>query len=132
MNTLNDYLIIALCYLIDVVVLWLVFRISAFLPLQTRKKRIFSGLMAVIVFSILYLSNSHIMVFWGQFTEEHLRFAGYGVGVVWWFSLAYFFNQVFHYFIWEGIFAKKYQSIVPSLIRNLFDALVYTDCPLCF
>jgi potassium-dependent mechanosensitive channel len=66
------------------------------------------------------------MVFWGQFTEEHLRFAGYGVGVVWWFSLAYFFNQVFHYFIWEGIFAKKYQSIVPSLIRNLFDALVYS------
>lgn len=122
----NDYLIIALCYLIDIVVVWLVFRISIFLPLQARKRKMASGLIAIIAFSLLYITESYIIGTTAQFTAEHRRFAEYGVGIAWWFSLAYFFNQVFHHFIWEGIFVKKNQSIVPSLIRNLFDALVYS------
>jgi small-conductance mechanosensitive channel/CRP-like cAMP-binding protein len=126
MNTLNDYLIITLCYLIDIFVLWLVFRISTFLPLQARKRKIGGGLIAIIAFSLLYLSEGYLLDMSGQFTKDHKQYAQYGVGVFWWFSLAYFFNQVFHHIIWEGIFAKKDQSIVPSLIRNLFDALVYS------
>ena len=126
MNTLNDYLIIALCYLIDILVLWLVFRISTFLPLQARKRKMAGGLIAVVSFGLLYASEGYIIGFFDQFTQEHKQYAEYGTGIFWWFSLAYFFNQTFHHLIWEGIFAQKNQSIVPSLIRNLFDALMYS------
>jgi small-conductance mechanosensitive channel len=121
-----DYLMIALSYLLDVVVALVVFRIGTFLPLQNRQKKIVSGVIALVAFSLLYLSEAYIFGLISEFTNEHKELAQYGVGIAWWLSLAYLFNQLIRFFIWEGILTKNQQSIVPKLVRNLFDAIVYS------
>ncbi len=128
MNTFDysDYLLITICYLIDIVVIWLVFKLSHFLPLQERKRKIARGVIAIIAFTLLYISESYILGITEKFTHVHIELVKYGVGIAWWLSLAYFFNQIIHLVIWEGIFAKNKQSMVPSLIRNIFDAIIYS------
>lgn len=128
MNTLNynDYLIVTLCYLIDIAVVWLVFKIGALLPFKERKRKIASGLIAITIFSLLYMSENYVFAITETFTPVHKSLANYGIGIIWWFSLAYFVNQLIHHLVWEGIFARNNQSIVPLLIRNLFDALLYS------
>ncbi|GAB4197911.1 MAG: hypothetical protein OHK0057_30350 [Thermoflexibacter sp.] len=121
----DDYLMIALSYLIDIFFIWIIFKIGAFLPFKPRKKKMISSLLAVLFFSLLYLSENYIFGITDKFTDEHKEYAQYGVGVAWWLSVAYFFSQLAHSVLWEGIFARQKQSVVPQLFRNIFDAIVY-------
>lgn len=125
MQTENIFVVFA-AYLLIILLIFLLQKFFSWLPvLKSEIRSLSSSAGGFVFFSVLNLFRFEVFERLGINTLEQTHIS-YALGVSAWIYAGYFLSRLTDFFVWNGIFKGEEGSLVPRLLRNGIDLVIFS------